>query len=137
MNHSSEGWTRVTWFKRAVRQAWVRLGIIPRPELIARSVRTHPTPEEMEAGVVYVVGSQGFQKWALFRCPKHEEEIIQLSLMPNRRPRWHVTSDFFERPTIDPSVRQLEGSYAHFWVRGGIVAWCADTGQRPHRSRGP
>ncbi len=124
----------MSWLKKSVREAWIWLGIIPRPELVVRSVGAHPAPQEMEAGVVYLVGSQGFQKWALFRCPGHEEEIIQLSLMPNRRPRWAVTSDFFERPTIDPSVRQLEGSHAHFWVRDGTVAWCADTGKRPRWS---
>lgn len=130
MIHSSEESTRMNWFKRVVREIWARLGIIPRPELIIRFVGAHPPYEEIEPGVVYVVRSQGFAKWALFRCPRHEDEIIQLSLMPNRRPRWAVTSDFFERPTIDPSVRQLEGSYAHFWVRGGTVSWCADSGQK-------
>ena len=39
--------------------------------------------------------------------------------------------DFLDRPTIHPSVRQLDGAYAHFWVKSGYVEWCADTGQRP------
>jgi len=124
----------MSWFKNALRAASVRLGIISRPELIVRHVETHPLPEAMEAGIVYVVSSQGFQKWALFRCPRQEKEIIQLALMPNRSPQWTVASDFFERPTIDPSVRQLDGSYAHFWVKDGTVAWCADTGRRSRQS---
>lgn len=121
----------MSWFKRALREASIRLGIISRPALIVRSVTTHPTPEEMKPGVVYVVGSQGFAKWALFRCPRHDDEVIQLSLMPNRRPRWTISSDFLGRATISPSVRQLDGSYAHFWVKRGAVAWCPDTGHQP------
>ena len=117
--------------KKAARFVGVRLGLIPRPDLIVRFVADHSHQEAMEGGVIYVVGGRGYQKWALFRCPQHEEEIIQLSLMPNRRPRWTITADFFERSTLDPSVRQLEGSYAHFWVRRGKVACCADTGERP------
>ncbi|MCG6864744.1 MAG: hypothetical protein LJE58_04885 [Thiogranum sp.] len=27
-----------------------------------------------------------------------------------------------------PSVRQLDGSHAHFWIRKGRIGWCADTG---------
>jgi hypothetical protein len=127
----------MNWLKRVVRAACVRVGIIPRPDLIVQSVGAHVAPEEMEAGVVYVVGSQGFPKWALFRCPIHDDEIIHLSLMPNRRPRWTISSDLLGRPTISPSVRQIEGSYAHFWVRRGAVAWCADTGQLPRPSNGP
>lgn len=117
--------------KNAARSAAVRLGLIPRPDFIVRFVANHPRQEAMEAGVIYVVGGRGYQKWALFRCPQHEEEIIQLSLMRNSRPRWTITADFLERPTLDPSVRQLEGSCAHFWVRRGKVAWCADSGERP------
>jgi hypothetical protein len=121
----------VSWFNRALREVSIRLGIISRPDLIVSSVSAHPAPEEMKPGVVYVVGSQGFAKWALFRCPRHDDEVIQLSLMPNRRPRWTISSDVLGRPTISPSVRQIDGSYAHFWVKRGAVAWCSDTGQRP------
>lgn len=78
----------------------------------------------------------GYEKWAVFRCPKHEDEIIQLSLMQNRRPRWSITLDFLDRPTIHPSVRQLDGAYAHFWVKSGAIDWCADTGRRPPSQAG-
>ncbi len=57
-------------------------------------------------------------------------EIIQLSLMQNRRPSWDVTIDSLDRPTVSPSVRQLEGSYAHFWIKKGSVEWCGDTGRK-------
>ena len=116
------------------RAALVRLRIIPKPAYLARLINKHPSPEDMAQGWVYVVGGRDYQKWAYFFCPTASSEIIQLSLMPNRRPRWRVNIDWLKRPTIHPSVRQLEGSYAHFWLRKGTIDWCADTGRRPRQA---
>lgn len=108
----------------------VALRLIRRPELSVALVADHPDPGAMKVGVIYVVGGAGYRKWAYFRCPADHDEIVQLSLMRERRPRWTVTTDFLGRPTIHPSVRQLEGSYAHFWVRNGRIDWCPDTGRK-------
>jgi hypothetical protein len=105
----------------------ISLRIIPKPDLLACIVPDHPAPESMKPGWLYVVGADGYRKWAYFRCPADHDEIIQLSLMPQRRPRWEVSIDLLGRPTIHPSVWQLEGSHAHFWVKQGRVEWCADT----------
>ena len=121
----------LAWLKKLLRDGAAAVGIIRRPEFVCVLIADHPLPEAMEAGKIYVVGGPGYQKWAVFRCPKHQEEIVQLSLMQNRRPRWTIAMDFLDRPTIHPSVRQLDGAYAHFWVKSGYVEWCADTGQRP------
>ena len=118
-------------FKALCRALLIWLRIIQLPDLTARIVPDHPLPDTLEAGWIYVVGGPGYQKWAYFRCPADNDEIIQLSLMPNHRPRWGVTIDFLQRPSIHPSVRQLDGSYAHFWVRNGRVDWCSDTGKKP------
>lgn len=121
----------MSWIRTLLRNIAVGLGFIRRPELVSLPVSDHPVPEDMQPGVIYVVGGPGYQKWAVFRCPGHEDEIVQLSLMANRRPRWTATTDFIGRPTIHPSVRQLDGSFAHFWVKGGHVEWCADSGRPP------
>ncbi len=120
----------MSWVSTLLRNAAVGLGFIRRPELVSLLVSDHPMPATMQPGVIYIVGGPGYQKWAVFRCPRYEDEIIQLSLMANRRPRWTVTADFIGRPTIHPSVRQLDGSFAHFWVKEGRVEWCADSGRR-------
>lgn len=117
--------------KKALRQGATSLGLITKPQFVARVVHEHPPEDAIEAGVVYVVGGPGYQKWAVFRCPGNEYEIIQLALMKKYRPRWKVVIDFLERPTIYPSILQLKGSFAHFWVRNGRVEWCADTGKHP------
>lgn len=116
------------FWKEALRSLLVRLRIIPKPDLVARVVRERPAPESMEPGVIYVTGDKSFRKWAWFRCPADAGEIIQLSLMQKRRPRWQVSIDWLGRPTLDPSVRQLDGSFAHFLVKQGRVVWCLDSG---------
>lgn len=121
----------LSWFKKLLRECAVSVGIVRRPELIGVPVGDHPLPETMEPGKIYIVGGPRYQKWAVFRCPKHEDEIIQLSLMQNRRPRWTITLDFLDRPTLHPSVRQLDGAYAHFWVKAGQIEWCGDSGRQP------
>ena len=117
-------------FRTLLRNVAVRLGFIRNPELISLLVSNHPAQEAMQPGIIYIVGGPGYQKWAVFRCPRHKDEIIQLSLMANRRPRWTITTDFIGRPTLHPSVRQLDGSFAHFWVKRGLVEWCADSGRK-------
>lgn len=114
-----------------LRSLLIRLRLIPKPDFLIRTVADHPVVAQLEPGVIYVVATNGHRKWAYFLCPTTTGEIIQLSLQPNRRPRWQVTSDFLGRPTIYPSVRQMAGSYAHFWIRNGAVKWCADTGRAP------
>ncbi|MCJ7602398.1 MAG: hypothetical protein MUO63_12990 [Desulfobulbaceae bacterium] len=119
------------WLKAIIRNVSVGIGIVRKPAFIVDFLEKHPVPENIQAGVVYIIRSDGYPKWAIFRCPKHEEEIIQLSLMEKRRPCWTVKRDWLGRPTINPSVRQLEGSCAHFWVKTGHVEWCADSGRQP------
>jgi hypothetical protein len=119
----------------ALRSFWlwllIWLRIVPKPDLLARIAAEHPEPGGIEPGLIYIVGGAGYAKWAYFRCPSDHGEIIQLSLMAGRHPRWEIKIDWLGRPTIEPSVRQLDGSYAHFWVRKGRVDWCADTGRKP------
>ncbi len=116
------------------RRILVAVRLIPRPAFTARLVAGHPDPGTMADGQIYVVGGRGYNKWAYFRCPADREEIVQLSLMPERRPRWTVAVDWLGRPTINPSVRQLDGTYAHFWIREGVVVWCGDSGRKPVRT---
>lgn len=120
----------MSWIIRLLRNVAVGLGFIRRPDLIGLLVADHPVLAAMQPGVIYIVGGPSYQKWAVFRCPRYEDEIIQLSLMANRRPRWTVTIDFIGRPSIHPSVRQLDGSFAHFRVKRGRVEWCADSGRK-------
>jgi Family of unknown function (DUF6527) len=119
------------WFGTFFREALSFIGVIPKVDFTLELVDDHPLPEEMLNGRIYVVGGKNFQKWAYFKCPTNNGDVIQLSLQQQHRPRWSVTRDFFWRPTVHPSIRQLEGSFAHFWIKKGNVEWCADSGNDP------
>ncbi|HUU02985.1 MAG TPA: DUF6527 family protein [Myxococcota bacterium] len=116
------------FIKSFVLSILVRLGFISKPELVARIVARHPLQEAIEPGFIYIVGGRHYQKWAYLRCPADRSEVIQLCLLAKHRPRWTVTVDRLGRPTIYPSVRQLNGSFAHFWVKSGRIEWCFDSG---------
>ena len=116
--------------KRLLREYAMKFDIIRQPELLPVLVEAPPQQENISQGIVYIVAPNGYKKWAIFRCPKHEEEIFYLSLMPNRRPRWTIRLDIFNRPSIYPSVRQLSGKYLHFWIKKGSVEWCLDSGKK-------
>jgi hypothetical protein len=124
------------FIKLLITNVLASVGFIRRPALKVNYTAEHPTNEDIQAGVIYIVQHSGFPKWAIFRCPRHEEEIIQLSLMFKRRPSWTVKTDWLDRPTIHPSVRQIDGSYSHFWVRGGCIDWCTDSGRGAARNKG-
>ncbi len=111
------------------RRLLVGFGFIQKPDFLFSLVEEHPIDTEIQRGIIYVVGGNNYKKWAYFRCPSDQTEIIQLSLMENHRPRWRIQWDWLERPTIFPSVRQNAGSFAHFWVRRGNVIFCADSGE--------
>ncbi|MGB7334484.1 MAG: DUF6527 family protein [Salaquimonas sp.] len=76
-----------------------------------------------------LVENGDIKKWACMSCPGGCGEMISLSLNPNRRPRWKVATDFWQRPTLHPSVHQQNACGCHFWVKRGQVHWCR--GGRP------
>lgn len=105
----------------------IHVRLIARPKYKLRYVQRHPAPDEVLLGEIVIVQAQSHLKWACFRCPGGCGGRFQLSLHPSRRPRWTVSGDWLNRPSIDPSVHQGTGCGAHFWIRDGEVAWCKDS----------
>jgi hypothetical protein len=121
---------RIAMFLRSIiRQLLVRLRYIPNPNLFSRLVPTHPGNDNIQSGQILVVGDAKCQKWACFQCPGGCGEKILLSLNQKHHPSWKITIDWLERPTINPSVRQLNECRCHFWVRQGVIEWCPDSGE--------
>lgn len=102
---------------------------IPQSDLVAKITPTHPTQEQILPGNMTIV-RDGIDKWACFRCPGKCGETIKLSLSKNRRPRWSAATDWLNRPTVTPSVRQTNHCQCHFWIRQGRVDWCKDSGHK-------
>jgi len=101
---------------------WLR--VIPKPSFSARFVTAHPSDAAVKNGQVWIVRDGKLLKWSRLRCPCGCGDVILLSLSASRSPKWQVSVDWLERPTLDPSVRRLEGCESHFWIRGGKVDWC-------------
>jgi hypothetical protein len=113
-------------FSGWMRQLLVWMRRIRQPDFVVRRMRVHPAPEEIKPGVMIVVGDRHLQKWACFQCPGGCGEVVKLSLNLKRRPCWKVRVDSLNRPTIEPSVRQVNDCRCHFWIREGAVQWCDD-----------
>lgn len=111
-----------------VRRILVLLRLIPKPDFVSRVVASYPNPEDIAPEEIVIVGDEKYRKWACFRCPGGCGEIILLSLNKSRRPSWRLLLDWLKRPTLHPSVRQLNDCKCHFWVRKGRVDWCKDSG---------
>lgn len=110
-----------------IRSALVHFHAIEKPDFYTKFLSLYPSPEEIKPGVLIVVGNSKFKKWACLKCPDGCGETILLSLSQSRRPRWTVVVDWLGRPTICPSIRQLDGCKSHFWLKQGTVEWCSDS----------
>lgn len=113
-----------------IREAFVTLRLIRRPEMTVRVMDRHPGPKDLAPGVLVVVEGGGKQKWACFQCPGRCGNRFQLSLNPSQRPRWIVECDWLGRPTISPSIHQKDSCRAHFWIKAGDIEWCSDSGHK-------
>jgi len=84
--------------------------------------------EQLTPGRIVIVRDGRVEKWICFRCPGGCGEKIMLNMSPNKSPRWRIAVDWLRRPTIEPSILQVGGCRCHFWVKRGVIEWCADTG---------
>jgi hypothetical protein len=82
----------------------IKLGFSETPDFLSQIVSDHPSKDKLPKNQVLVVGGPGFKKWAYLRCPCGCGDIIMLSLSNKTRPRWTVSLDFFNRPTIQPTA---------------------------------
>ncbi|MDB5325902.1 MAG: hypothetical protein JWM57_1471 [Phycisphaerales bacterium] len=114
--------------RSAIRFILVACRIIPRPDFVARVQRDHPAPEQLKPGRLVVVRDGPVEKWICFLCPGGCGEKVMLNLSARKSPRWGVTIDWLNRPTVEPSVLQVNGCRCHFWIRGGEIDWCPDSG---------
>ena len=116
-------------FFNFIRALLLKCGFISKPDFIVNVMNSHPSPEKIDFGHLYLVKGGNVDKWACFRCPDGCNKIVKLSLSQKRRPRWSVSLDLLKRPTVYPSVRELEDCCAHYWIKKGKVCWCSDSGQ--------
>lgn len=72
-----------------------------------------------------VVAREATEDWAAgMHCPCGCGDVLELMLIPEARPRWRLSIDRKQRPTLSPSVWRDTGCRSHFWLRQGRVVWC-------------
>ncbi|WP_352850725.1 DUF6527 family protein [Mesorhizobium sp. M0895] len=57
-------------------------------------------------------------------CPCGCGRRIEVMLLDGVKPRWDLTVDEQNLPTLMPSVWVANGCRSHFWLREGLIEWC-------------
>lgn len=113
------------WLKRA----WASVvGLLKRQPHDLVPIVVDDVPDAVRARHLYLVGDSGSTWAAAFLCPCGCGEVIQLSLMPDDRPRWTLTLHDDKTVTLYPSVWRVRGCKSHFFVRQSMVEWCGGQG---------
>jgi hypothetical protein len=105
---------------------WITSWFSRRPEP-RRTIRLEELPERLDARAVYVLG-EGPHKWFVAMvCPCGCQETVQVSLLLDARPRWHLTEHPNGTISLEPSVWRKVGCRSHFFLRCGLIQWCGTT----------
>ena len=90
-----------------------------------------PANGEIEERAIVQVVYNGKPYWCLFRCPCGCMRVVSLSLQKNHEPHWEIKISESGSPSLFPSVWQNTGCLSHFWIDGGNVLWCGNSGIKP------
>lgn len=95
-----------------------RRGIWIRPRYLLADVSEAPDDSELPLDLVLREVRSRHPKWMHLRCPQCHEHI-QLAMAGT--PKWELEVDFLRRPTLSPSIWQVGGCGAHFFIERGAV----------------
>lgn len=106
----------VGWF----RKLW---SFFDRPyELI--TVNDDTPPAKVRRKRIYLAHEDG-EDWAVaLQCPCGCGERLELMLIPEVKPHWHISVDENGLPSLKPSVWREKGCQSHFWLKEGRIVWC-------------
>ena len=99
---------------------WAQL----RPYRILRIIEGDSLPTKLPRRDLILAREYG-ENWCVgFHCPCGCGHVIELMVVTEAKPRWDVTVDPMDRPTLTPSVWLTTGCRSHFWIRAGRILWC-------------
>lgn len=82
------------------------------------------TPSTLPIRRRLVLLREGDEDWSVtLECPCGCRQRIELPLLPQAKPRWSLSVDERDRPTLHPSVWLKEGCRSHFLLKAGKVVW--------------
>jgi len=86
-------------------------------------VRESDVPDELESDCIYLIG-EGEHLWsAAMKCPGGCGTVLEMNLVPDMRPLWHVALDAKGTVTIEPSIWRKRDCGCHFRITKGRVVW--------------
>jgi hypothetical protein len=102
------------WWRRRIARAAPSRATLFKEEL----------PDVLHPRTVYVVGEARHLWSAALVCSCGCGETLQMSLHPDGRPRWRLTTHADRTVSLKPSVWRRTGCGSHFLLRGALVEWC-------------
>jgi hypothetical protein len=82
-----------------------------------------PAEDDIEEGVIFIVGENGYEWLAAFTCPCGCGDLIQLNLLKDVKPGWRISRRNPQKISISPSIDREVGCKSHFTVINGEIKW--------------
>jgi len=93
----------------------------PRP---FKTIQVEDMPGSVEREALYLIGEDEMFWFAAMQCPCGCRAKIQLSLLPDDKPKWSAEVHANNTVSLHPSVWRKVGCKSHFWFKHGRVHWC-------------
>lgn len=97
-----------------------------------RTVKVEELPDILDQKSIYVVGEGSYLWFVAMVCPCGCKAMLNMSLMPDDRPKWNIEEHNDGTITLQPSILRIKGCCSHFFLRKGKVEWC----EPKHQSKG-
>lgn len=81
-------------------------------------------PEKVDYNVIYINYEEGCCAYLMMKCPCGCGKDIDLSLIPNLKPKWDIIFHWNGTISLNPSIRRIAGCKSHFYYKRGRVVWC-------------
>ena len=88
-----------------------------------KTIRAEALPSSLESETIYICGEDNQEWFVAFLCPCGCRETIQLSVLPNTKPKWELTKHIEGTISLHPSVWRTKGCKSHFFVQKGHIRW--------------
>ncbi len=72
---------------------------------------------------IYIVGSRGSAKWAVFDCPCGKGHQLRIPLMRSANPRWRLSKRGHEISLFPSVAVDNSPCSSHFWLQDNQVEW--------------
>lgn len=107
----------------SMRKSWLRMKETLLPARKLQLVTDECLPEKLPQRDLILL-REGSDDWCIgMQCPCGCGQRVELPLLAEAIPRWKISVDVKNRPTLQPSVWLKGGCRSHYFVRGGKVVW--------------